>query len=316
MAEGDRRRWTGRRNQLKTTGIEKGKPFSPDANTPKILNDAVREAHAWLDGKYERIFSPPFNEGSHWALPASQEVAEAMQTQFAKADAYPVDGRGTSYSMAFFSAKHLDAGQYYLMTIVDKEGQPLCGGSTYCLRVPPNAPVTLYWSATIYDRATHGLIRNLSWSSRSSNTPGLQKNADGSVDIYFGTKAPEGKESNWIPSSAGGKFEVLFRFYGPEKALFEKTWTLPDIEQTATAQASKAAVGGYRNKRTTRPAGKGNRQTRGFASLHCRECKTGISHRRFGSPCEILFAEPDVQHSFSRQNIQGQAASPKGDAQQ
>jgi hypothetical protein len=23
---------------------------------------------------------------------------------------------------------------------------------------------------------------------------------------------------------------VLFRFYGPEKALFEKTWKLPDIE--------------------------------------------------------------------------------------
>ncbi len=227
--------------QLKTVGIEKSKPFSLDTNRQKILNDAVREARAWLDGQYERIFSPPFNEDSHWALPASQEVPEAMQTQFAKPDAYPVDGRGTSYSMAFFSAKHLGAGQYYLMTIVDEEGQPLYGGSTYCLRVPPNPPVTLYWSATVYDRATHGLIRNLSWSSRSSNTPAIQKNADGSVDIYFGTKAPEGKESNWIPTSAAGKFEVLFRFYGPEKALFKKSWKLPDIEQTATAQAGKAA---------------------------------------------------------------------------
>jgi hypothetical protein len=27
------------------------------------------------------------------------------------------------------------------------------------------------------------------------------------------------------------KFEVLFRFYGPEKPLFEKTWKLPDIEE-------------------------------------------------------------------------------------
>jgi hypothetical protein len=24
---------------------------------------------------------------------------------------------------------------------------------------------------------------------------------------------------------------VLFRFYGPEKPLFEKTWRLPDIEK-------------------------------------------------------------------------------------
>jgi len=28
-----------------------------------------------------------------------------------------------------------------------------------------------------------------------------------------------------------GKFEVLFRFYGPEKPLFDKTWKLPDIDQ-------------------------------------------------------------------------------------
>jgi hypothetical protein len=40
-----------------------------------------------------------------------------------------------------------------------------------------------------------------------------------------------GKESNWIPTSAGGQFEVLFRFYGPEKPLFNKTWTLPDAEK-------------------------------------------------------------------------------------
>jgi len=59
----------------------------------------------------------------------------------------------------------------------------------------------------------------------------LSKNADGSVDIYFGAKSPEGKESNWVPTSAARKFEVLFRFYGPEKALFEKTWKLPDIEE-------------------------------------------------------------------------------------
>jgi hypothetical protein len=34
-------------------------------------------------------------------------------------------------------------------------------------------------------------------------------------------------------TSAGGKFEVLFRLYGPEKPLFDKTWKLPDIEQVA-----------------------------------------------------------------------------------
>ena len=119
------------------------------------------------------------------------------------------------------------------MTIVDKDGNRSTAASTYRLNVPANAPVRLYWSATAYDRATHALIRDMKWSSRSSFTPGLQKNADGSVDIYFGPKAPAGKESNWVPTNADGKFEVLFRLYGPEKAFFDKTWKLPDIEKVS-----------------------------------------------------------------------------------
>jgi len=47
---------------------------------------------------------------------------------------------------------------------------------------------------------------------------------------FFNTK-DVGKESNWIPTNPRGGFEVLFRFYGPEKPLFEKTWRLPDIEK-------------------------------------------------------------------------------------
>ena len=220
-------------DQLKTIGIEKGKPFNPDPKTKSILNDAAREAHDWIDLKYQGNFTPPFNEGSHWALPAAKEVLDGLMTNFAAPDVYPVDGRGVGYSMGYFSAKHLGTGQFYLMTIVDKDGQPFDGGSTYRLTVPANAPVRLYWSATVYDRATHALVRDMKWSSRSSNTLGLQKNADGSVDVYFGPRAPAGNESNWVPTNPSGQFEVLFRFYGPEKPLFDKTWVLPDIERIA-----------------------------------------------------------------------------------
>ncbi len=70
-------------DQLKTIGIEKGKQFQPDDKTRKILTDAPREARAWLDLKYEGVFSPPFNVGTHWALPASPGVAEGLMTNFA-----------------------------------------------------------------------------------------------------------------------------------------------------------------------------------------------------------------------------------------
>lgn len=216
---------------LRTIGIEKGKAFNPDAKTRAILDDAAKESRAWLETKYESGFSPAYYDDAGWAVPGEKEVMEGLSTQFANPDSYPIDGRGVAYSFAFFSPKHLGAGQFYLMTIKDKAGKPFDGGGTYRLHVPANAPVKQYWSATVYDRATHALIRNLPRSSRSSQSPGLQKNADGSVDVYFGPKAPTGKESNWVPTSGSGKFEVLFRLYGPEKALFEKTWKLPDIEE-------------------------------------------------------------------------------------
>jgi hypothetical protein len=219
---------------LRTIGIEKGKAFHPEAKTRAILDDAAKEAHAWLEMKYEALFTPPFYEGTGWALPMTPELIKGLQTEFSDPDSYPVDSRGVIYTMAFFSPKRsgeAGGGSFYLMTIQDKEEKPFDGGSMYRLRVPANAPVRQFWSATAYDRATHGLIRNMKWSSRSSLTPGLHKNADGSVDVYFGSKAPSDHESNWVPTKPGGEFEVLFRFYGPEKTLFDKTWKLPDIEK-------------------------------------------------------------------------------------
>jgi hypothetical protein len=217
-------------DMLKSIGIEKGKAFNPSAKTKSIMETAAREARAEIDSWYENIFVTPFYEGTHWALPAYKELTDEMPTMYANPDRYPVDYRAVAYSMAYFSPKHLGAGQFYLMTLKDNAGQPLDGKKSYRLTVPPNAPVKLYWSATVYDRQTHALIRNTLRSSRASNSAGVQENADGSVDVYFGPKAPAGKESNWVPT-ANRNFEVLFRVYGPEKPFFDKTWKLPDIEK-------------------------------------------------------------------------------------
>jgi hypothetical protein len=216
---------------LKSIGIEKDKPFNPDAPTQNILNAAAREAHTLLRSRYEGTFTPYF-DSARWALPVPPDYAKAAQDGFSDPNAYPFDSRGLVFTFAFFTPKRLGEGQFYLMTVKDKDGQNFDGSRSYRLAVPANAPVNQYWSATVYDRATHGLIRDLPRSGRGSQSPGLQKNADGSVDIYFGPKAPPGKDSNWVPTNPSGQFEVLFRFYGPEKPLFDKTWKLPDVEKT------------------------------------------------------------------------------------
>jgi hypothetical protein len=227
-------------DMLKSIGIEKGKRFAPDAKTVDILKAAVQEAHAWLASRYESAFEP-FYPGTHWFFPAEPEMVDAVATSFKTTNTYPIDSRGTTYYYAFSSVKHMGVGQYYLFVTRDKSGHILNGGKSYRLVVPPKVPVKQYWSATAYDFATHALIRNVDWASRSSLTPGLKTNAEGSTDIYFAPKAPAGKQSNWIPTKPGVRFEVLFRLYGPEKAVFDKTWRLPDIEEVAADQAQQAA---------------------------------------------------------------------------
>lgn len=226
-------------NQLRTIGIERGKPFDPDEGTRAVLTAAIAEARAWIDAEYEKIFRP-FNDGIRWALPALPELIKATEANFEDPAAYPVDARGVAYSFAFFSSKHLGKGQFYLMTIADDHGQPLDGAGAYRLTVPADAPVTQYWSATVYNRDTHTLLRDASRAGRSSQSPGLAVNDDGSTDIYFGPHPPPGAEPNWIPTDPSGRFEVLFRFYGPKPSLYDHTWQLPDIKLVTGSQRTSA----------------------------------------------------------------------------
>ena len=82
----------------------------------------------------------------------------------------------------------------------------------------------------VYSMESKGFIIDAPVVGLSANNKDtLQFNEDGSADIYFAPEAPQGMESNWIPT--GEDFFLLFRLYGPQKPLFEKTWQLPDVEK-------------------------------------------------------------------------------------
>jgi hypothetical protein len=143
-------------DSLKTIGIERGKLFKPDAKTKRILGGAILEAQAVLEEGYGKF--DPFYPGGHWCFPVGEELARGITSSFTEPDSYPVDARGSLYTFIFFSAKHPGHAQYYLLADRDKSGRPLEGSASYRLRVPANAPVTQYWSMTVYDRATHAFI--------------------------------------------------------------------------------------------------------------------------------------------------------------
>lgn len=216
-------------DQLQSIGIEKGKPYQPDAHMETLMTSAIEEGRALLEAKYDAGFPPFFSKTSRWTFPTYPDLIKAGGLGFDEEDAYPVDHRGVAYSYAYIGIKRLGAGQFYSISIRDRDGDALDGGKSYRLNVPADVPVEQYWSVTAYDRETHALIKNVARASRSSQISELAKNPDGSIDLYFGPEAPQGKETNWVPTDPQRTFELMFRAYGPTRDFFDRKWILPDV---------------------------------------------------------------------------------------
>ena len=146
-------------------------------------------------------------------------------------------------SLRLIAIKRLGAGQFDLINIKDRDGAEHYGSKTYRLPCRPGVPVEQYWSLTAYDRDTHALIKNVDRASRASNNPDVKQNADRSVDVFVGAKAPAGQESNWIPTDPARKFELMFRLYGPKKEFFDKVWKLPDVEESPGIANQALSIG-------------------------------------------------------------------------
>ena len=177
-------------DQLKTLGIEKGKPYNVDARTEEALNVAAREAKVVMERRYDEGF-PIINPGIRWFPAATAEVAKAAESGYADPNSYLVDLRGVSYTLGFTGIKRLGTAQFYLIANKDKDGNAFDGNSTLS---PDRADQRA--GQAVYDRETHTLVRNMARASVASISSGVQKNADGSVDVFFGPRAPAGKEAN------------------------------------------------------------------------------------------------------------------------
>jgi hypothetical protein len=63
----------------------------------------------------------------------------------------------------------------------------------------------------------------------SYDKPNMKANADDSVDLFIGPKAPKGLESNWIPTQGKRPLAVM-RLYGGDDAFWDKSFKMPDVE--------------------------------------------------------------------------------------
>jgi hypothetical protein len=116
----------------------------------------------------------------------------------------------------------------------DSDSQPLRTDKTYKLRVPKDVPVGQFWALTLYSENTRRPYDNGGTDIRSVNLDSqlkdLKYNADGSIDLYIGAKAPAGFEKNYMKTVGDDGWFVLFRLYAPLQPFFDKTFSLPDFE--------------------------------------------------------------------------------------
>jgi hypothetical protein len=218
---------------LKFLGIEKGKPFNPDARQKAILEEAclVGEAMAQANSFESRFPGVRYRDDADWEyvlfLDPSQRVGEHEQLD--ERAAYTYEAMTTSAGM---TTKKPGVGSAYLGGYRDSDGEWLDGSMNYKMTVPANAPMKQFWSVTVYNQATRCLINNGTGRADRSSRHDLAINTDGSVDLYFGPDAaPEGLENNFVKTVPGEGFFVYLRLYAPLEPYFDKTWQLPDIEK-------------------------------------------------------------------------------------
>ena len=218
---------------LKPLGIEKGKPFQPDARQKAILEEAIKLGDAMArnmmfgGGKY--IGGATCFAGTKWdwlfMVKPNQESENYSQLDerilYTYAAIYLSPGLGVMKA---------GPGGNYVVAMTDKEGNIFDGSKSYRLHVLPNVPASAFWSLTLYSNDSRSMIQNTNNNSATSSYAKHKVNQDGSIDLYFGPKAPAGLESNWIQTNSGEGFFPIFRFYSPKAGLFDGSWKLSDIE--------------------------------------------------------------------------------------
>lgn len=217
---------------MQAIGIEKGKPFNPDAKAKTLLSEAVKAggAMARANSYASRIPDTYYYANRKW-----QFVGDVPYT-FVKNGIPQVDQLAYVYYMALGNSpammtKNVGIGSYYLWAYKDAAGNFLDGANNYKLRIPANVPAKDFWSVLVYDALSRSELKNGEKFPSVSKYTDPKINADGSVDIYFGPDMPAGQEKNWIRTVAGKGWFPIFRFYGPLQPLYDKSWVLNDIEK-------------------------------------------------------------------------------------
>ena len=218
----------------KRLGIEKGKPFEPDARMQGILKEAAKIATAEARSYY---FHPSTAVTTYtdrqWFTPLVNGH-EFFDNPYRVPNA---DDRAMFHFMATgitpdMVTKTPGSGSDYRLATRDSNGELLDGSKHYTVTLPPDVPATRFWSFMIYDNQTRSMLETDQVSAGIDGLrEGLETNPDGSVTIHFSAEPPAGAENNWVQTIAGKGFNVIFRVYGPTEPWLNGSWKPGDFQK-------------------------------------------------------------------------------------
>jgi hypothetical protein len=224
------------RGLMASIGIQKGETFNPDPRTRELLTKAVAVGNATARAIF---FRPQMKEAflyedSGWYAAFVGGSHEWLRDN-GQGGRY-LDARTLCFYMGTVNTpamvnKMVGAGSQYAINATDANGDYLDGAKHYRLNLPADFPANDFWSVVVYDPQTRSQLQSEQpFPARNNKRHNLDVNADGSVDLYFGPTAPDGKADNWIQTVPGKGWFAALRLYGPLEPWFDKTWRPGEIE--------------------------------------------------------------------------------------
>lgn len=225
--------WYG---ELAALGLEKGRPFNPDARMIGILERAAGIGNAQMrvesfgDRRPDRIVWP--DRKWEWAALRYEDgdFNTVTYNDLVARDKWFYQAIGASPAMF---KRDTTAGSLYWLGLRDSSGAALDGGKNYKLSVPQPVPGKLFWSVTVYDTDTRSQVQTDQGKAALRSLFELKDvPTNQPTDLYFGPTVPPGQEDRWIKTIPGKGWFVYLRIYGPQQAAFDGSWKPGDFEQS------------------------------------------------------------------------------------
>ncbi|MGB5812796.1 MAG: DUF1214 domain-containing protein [Polyangiales bacterium] len=221
---------------LASIGIRHGQQFDPDPSSRATLADAAAVANATARAL---AFRPRDRDAYLYEDAGWYTRFFGNSSRFLRNGARMVDARTrffflTTMISPTITRDDIGKGSRSAINATDSKGRYLDGASSYAMTLPPQIPARHLWSVVVYDPQTRSMLQtpNSPTPRLSSQTGSVVPNADGSVTIHFGPRAPLGRESNWIQTVPGKGWFTVLRLYGPLEHWYDKTWRPGDIVRT------------------------------------------------------------------------------------